>query len=77
MYLAPHNHIAIYLCQDKWLFVSKDLEILNKDVELIKQEATVYYAKDEETNLLKQSNIENILDTILKKYGDKNESNND
>lgn len=26
---------------------------------------------DEETNLLKQSNIENILDAILKKYGDK------
>ena len=32
---------------------------------------------DEETNLLKQSDIENILDTILKKFGEKNESNND
>lgn len=32
---------------------------------------------DEETNLLKQSDIENILDTILEKFGDKNESNND
>ena len=29
---------------------------------------------DEETNLLKQVDIENILDTILKKYGDKDES---
>ena len=32
---------------------------------------------DEETNLLKQVDIENILDTILKKFGDKNEINND
>ena len=32
---------------------------------------------DEETNLLKQVDIENILDAILEKYGDKNESNND
>ena len=32
---------------------------------------------DEETNLLKQVDIENILDTILEKYGDRNESNND
>ena len=32
---------------------------------------------DEETNLLKQSDIENILDTILEEFGDKNESNND
>ena len=32
---------------------------------------------DEETNLLKQSDIENILDAILKKFGDKNEINND
>lgn len=28
---------------------------------------------DEETNLLKQSDIENILDTILKKYGGEDE----
>lgn len=32
---------------------------------------------DEETNLLKQSDIENILDAILEKFGDKNEINND
>ena len=32
---------------------------------------------DEETNLLKQSDIENILDAILEKFGDKDESNND
>ena len=32
---------------------------------------------DEETNLLKQVDIENILDAILEKFGDKNESNND
>ena len=32
---------------------------------------------DEETNLLKQSDIENILDTILKKFGAEDESNND
>ena len=32
---------------------------------------------DEETNLLKQSDIENILDTILEKFGAEDESNND
>ena len=32
---------------------------------------------DEETNLLKQVDIENILDTILKKFGAEDESNND
>ena len=31
---------------------------------------------DEETNVLKQSDIENILDTILKKFGAEDESNN-
>ena len=32
---------------------------------------------DEETNLLKQSDIENILDAILEKFGEEDESNND
>ena len=32
---------------------------------------------DEETNLLKQVDIENILDTILEKFGAEDESNND
>lgn len=60
-------------------------DLLNKIVEEIRIELNNivevgdYFdtETDEETNLLKQSDIENILDAILEKFGDKNEINND
>ena len=60
-------------------------DLLNKIVEEIRIELNNivevgdYFdtETDEETNLLKQVDIENILDAILEKFGDKNESNND
>ena len=59
-------------------------DLLNKIVEEIRIELNNivevgdYFdtETDEETNLLKQSDIQNILDAILEKFGDKNEINN-
>lgn len=60
-------------------------DLLNKIVEEIRIELNNivevgdYFdtETDEETNLLKQSDIENILDAILEKFGEEDESNND